>query len=307
MSSLAVTKVGGAANNPTSSQEATVGIYSLPEELFVNGIFKYLDGESLAKVSQVCVKMFQMIYNSKFTGGYYSFFVGSKVETKINEFVEKVARMIINVNLTVNDKINLHRLAQWEVEADRMNLQALDASEKLATLVQKKAGRTSAVYFAPYVKVVEGLVADQLKRIHSPQRITLANEMLQKAFIGNMLDAFVGKGLLNITAKDFDDVVKGLSALYGSSNLTDIEAMVLAEMNKTFGPEAVKDRIGTDEFRSTADKQSFRDETIKMFESHGNNLLPALLTKEAPITPRQSGFLEKAVDVFKSVTSFFSK
>src|SRR3990172_3375068 len=90
MSSLAVTKVGGAANNPTSSQEATVGLYSLPEELFVNGIFQFLDGESLAKVSQVCVKMFQMIYNSKFTGGYYSFFVGSKVfETKVYKIVKK--------------------------------------------------------------------------------------------------------------------------------------------------------------------------------------------------------------------------
>jgi len=34
--------------------------------------------------------------------------------------------------------------------------------------------------------------------------------MLQKAFVDNMRDAFISKGIQNITAEDFEDFIQGL-------------------------------------------------------------------------------------------------
>ena len=199
------------------------------------------------------------------------------LQTKINESVDKVARIVLSANTVFSDTTNMSELGLRQTEAEGTCRQAQAAIKELADLVQKKAGTTSAVDFATYAKTAEGLVDDRFETKYHGARIGLANEMLQGAFVNNMLSAFVGKGIKNISAEDFEDVLKGLTALYGPSKKSSkkINAMIADRMQQAFGHEAIQaevNRIGSEENRAAATgilKGKFANNMLSAFVGKG--------------------------------------
>jgi len=198
----------------------------------------------------------------------------SVLHKQILTSVDKVVKMVINANATLTDTTNVNKLGQKQTEAEGNTIQAQLAIKELASLVKKKAGPTSAVDFAKYAQAAQCLVADQLQNhsIARGARIDVANGMLQGAFVRNILDTFYVSGIENLNSKSFEDVVKGLSALYGNSKSRNEIVGEIAKKMREFGDakfNAEIERIGKDDVRAKAaeDNKKILDKALEDFQN----------------------------------------